>query len=282
MMANNALPFYRLSNILIINGDLVCRTGIRVGAGSDTYLPAASDLPVLKDADGNPYIPGSSLRGVLRSYVERVVRAFEDSYGWGRGACDPCDGKSWCVSKERIKIIRQESKQDDQPHERYASQVWQETCRVCRVFGSPWVASRVRISDLPCTNKAIVEVRDGIAIDREKETVANKYDFEIVPAGSGFRLEIIAENLNEHERGLLWLGIKGLADGMIQIGGFKGRGLGQVVLENIEPQWVCWDVGNTTPLRDYLLHGKTFLVEDKNAECWMESLLDDMEEGYNA
>ncbi|HHW29844.1 MAG TPA: CRISPR-associated RAMP protein [Syntrophomonadaceae bacterium] len=282
MIACNELPFYRLSNILIIKGDLVCRTGIRVGAGSDTFLPAASDLPVLKDVDGNPYIPGSSLRGVLRSYVERIVRAFEDTYGWGRGACDPSDNKSWCITNERIKEIRDESKKHEKPHEWYASQVWQETCRVCRVFGSPWVASRVRISDLPCTNKAVIEVRDGIAIDREKETVANKYDFEVVPAGSSFRLEITAENLNEQERGLLWLGIKGLADGMIQIGGFKGRGLGQIALENVETQWVSWNAGNTAPLRDYLLSGKTSSVEDSDAECWLESLLDAMEEGYNA
>lgn len=134
----------------------------------------------------------------------------------------------------------------------------------------------------PVKNKAVIEVRDGIAIDREKDTVANKYDFEVVPAGSSFRLEIATENLNEQERGLLWLGVKGLTDGMIQIGGFKGRGLGQVALENIDPQWVCWDAGNTAPLRDYLLHGKASPVEDKDAECWLESLLDEMEEGYNA
>jgi CRISPR/Cas system CSM-associated protein Csm3 (group 7 of RAMP superfamily) len=97
------------------------------------------------------------------------------------------------------------------------------------VFGSPWLASRVRFTDLPLlTEGAEPELRDSVAIDREKESVANKYDFEAMPAGVRFKLEIVAENLDDHELGLLLLGVRELERGNIRIGGFKGRGLGVV------------------------------------------------------
>ena len=57
MITCNSLPFYRLSNIHIIKGDLAYRTGIS-GYRIDTFLPAASDLPVLKDVDSNHIYPG--------------------------------------------------------------------------------------------------------------------------------------------------------------------------------------------------------------------------------
>jgi CRISPR-associated protein Csm3 len=178
-------------NRLFITAELVAKTGMRVGGGGQAAKPTASDLPVMKTIDGKPFIPGSSLRGVLRSHVERIVRAFED-VGKGRGACYPLDEKTRCVRKDQIDLwgkewfekLRRET--DAVKHldmaQRYdlerASWIWTKTCRACQVFGSPWLASRVRVSDLPCLNGAEAETRDAVAIDRDKETVANKYDFE--------------------------------------------------------------------------------------------------------
>src|SRR5439155_23324711 len=63
-----------------------------------------------------------------------------------------------------------------------------------------------------------------------KETVQQKYDFETVPVGSAFALQITAENLNAAERGLVWMGLRELSEGAVLLGGFKGRGLGRVRL----------------------------------------------------
>ena len=40
----------------------------------------------------------------------------------------------------------------------------------------------MRISDLPCTNKALLRCEMELLLIG-KGTVANKYDFEVVPAG---------------------------------------------------------------------------------------------------
>lgn len=254
---------------LEITAELVTETGLRIGMGGEAAEPTASDLPIIKDAQGNPFIPGSSLRGVLRSHVERIVRTLEDTARDGKGACNPVVEKEWCITGERMRQLREEAR--DKGDLWLAQQVWGESCRVCRVFGSPWLASRVKIADLPLVGETTVEVRDGVSIHREKETVANKYDFEAVPAGTRFQLRIIAENLTEEERGLLWLGLLELERGHIYVGGFKGRGLGQVKLDKLEIKGV--EATDSKALKAYLLKGEMRPISPEEADGWLESLL---------
>jgi len=57
---------------LILEGELHCETGLHVGAGKGSLEIGGSDNPVVKDAFGRPYVPGSSLRGKLRSLLEQT------------------------------------------------------------------------------------------------------------------------------------------------------------------------------------------------------------------
>ena len=54
---------------LILEGELHCETGLHVGAGKGSLEIGGSDNPVVKDAFGRPYVPGSSLRGKPVSYT---------------------------------------------------------------------------------------------------------------------------------------------------------------------------------------------------------------------
>jgi CRISPR/Cas system CSM-associated protein Csm3 (group 7 of RAMP superfamily) len=45
--------------------------------GSGNGFSLVSDSPILRDTKGRPYVPGSSLRGVLRAYLEREASADE-------------------------------------------------------------------------------------------------------------------------------------------------------------------------------------------------------------
>src|SRR5208337_2621793 len=56
---------------LILEGELHCETGLHVGAGKGSLEIGGSDNPVVKDAFGRPYVPGSSLRGKIRSLLEQ-------------------------------------------------------------------------------------------------------------------------------------------------------------------------------------------------------------------
>ncbi len=58
---------------LILEGELQCQTGLHIGAGKGSLEIGGADNPVVKDAFGIPYIPGSSLRGRLRSLLEQTL-----------------------------------------------------------------------------------------------------------------------------------------------------------------------------------------------------------------
>src|SRR5215207_10121039 len=67
-------PHTALERLVRFDFRLTCTTGLHIGAGKSADL-AGSDLPVLRDALGRPIVPGSSLRGILRSGVEAICLA---------------------------------------------------------------------------------------------------------------------------------------------------------------------------------------------------------------
>ena len=66
MSAHTSQTELKLIGKLILEGELRCETGLHVGAGKGSLEIGGSDNPVVKDAFGRPYVPGSSLRGRLR------------------------------------------------------------------------------------------------------------------------------------------------------------------------------------------------------------------------
>lgn len=61
----------RLVKIQTLTGTLVLKTGLHIGAGDTEMRIGGTDNPVVKDPlTGLPYIPGSSLKGKIRSLLE--------------------------------------------------------------------------------------------------------------------------------------------------------------------------------------------------------------------
>src|SRR5678815_4515489 len=71
MSSHTAQTQLKLVGKLILAGELHCETGLHIGAGKGSLEIGGADNPVVKDAFGRPYIPGSSLRGKLRSLLEQ-------------------------------------------------------------------------------------------------------------------------------------------------------------------------------------------------------------------
>src|ERR671926_1102684 len=72
MSAHTTETQLRLLGKLVLEGELHCETGLHVGAGKGSLEIGSSDNPVIKDAFGRPYVPGSSLRGKIRSLLEQA------------------------------------------------------------------------------------------------------------------------------------------------------------------------------------------------------------------
>jgi CRISPR/Cas system CSM-associated protein Csm3 (group 7 of RAMP superfamily) len=93
--------FWQFENRWLITATLRMKTALSVGSRA-SLLPAGSDLPVIKTPEGVPFIPGSSLKGVVRTYVERVLRTLDGMNTQHPGqrlwACDPLDEDRRCVT----------------------------------------------------------------------------------------------------------------------------------------------------------------------------------------
>jgi CRISPR-associated RAMP protein (TIGR02581 family) len=225
--------FDTFRNRLIVDGYLVAESGLHVGVGRAGEL-VGTELPVIRDARDHPLIPGSSLKGALRGHLEALVRGKAPSDAdLSRFACDPTSESGLCLDAKRARALKEAYRDDDAG---LAQAMAQKLCLVCQTFGSPRWASPVRVRDLTAVADewfGQFDVRDGVAIDRDKGTVAvGPYDYEVVPAGTRFELHIEAENLEPWQRGLLWLGLRALKNGEVALGGFTSRGLGWVRLED--------------------------------------------------
>lgn len=216
---------------LNLQGELETLTALRIGAGRSTSLVSA-DLPVVRDAANLPYIPGSSFKGVLRAYIESIMRSFSDET---RIACNPTDNQKQCITSEQMQNLRQERDTHRWNSARFSEEILKRTCCVCQVFGSPWYASKLQIRDLhvqPPLWFGQYQQRDGVALDRDTETAADgkRYDYEVVPAGIRFDFQAVVDNADAWQLGMLYVGLAAFENNRLTIGGGSSRGLGLVHL----------------------------------------------------
>lgn len=70
----------KLTERLIVQGDLIARTPLHVGGMSEDVR---TDLPLARDGEGRFYIPGTSLAGALRHWCERTFGETRVKPIWG-------------------------------------------------------------------------------------------------------------------------------------------------------------------------------------------------------
>ncbi len=215
-----------------ITASLVFDTAWRIGSGKEGET--MGDLGVMIDPKGQPILPGSSLKGKLRSTCETL------SHALGLRACmlnHEVSGVK-CTSDVNYYHKVREAYQKTLKKGLQARLQWidDNTCDVCKLFGSPVQAGRLWVSDGKLKDWAsVVQVRDGVVIDRDSQTAVNrlKYDYEVIPPGSQFELCIDLENPTDRDIALLGAAVFEWRAGS-SIGGFTSRGLGRFHLEEIK------------------------------------------------
>ncbi|MBN1605711.1 MAG: CRISPR-associated RAMP protein [Polyangiaceae bacterium] len=217
--------FHCLEQRLRWTGQLTLLTALHVGASKGVD---AADMPVLRDVEGYPFIPGASIKGVLRSTAESLVRALGQPRTARLWACDPLLDQR--ESAERACGVQA-------PHQKRSEVDVTQHCAICRLFGSRLLASHVRISDalIPEAQRRRrppIELRDGVGIDRDRRVARGrlKYDFEVVSPGTTFDLELFVENPEPWLMGLLCVALDQVKEGFCALGGFTSRGLGRATL----------------------------------------------------
>lgn len=231
-------------NKIIIKGTLVGLSAIHIGTGQEGYSPQDVDNGIIRNGvTGEPFIPGSSLKGILRAYIESLLPNMGGEY---EQCCivteEPCLGKNDSMITyidENGKVVKKTLREaknilKNKPQE-LSLALYENVCPICRIFGSQVMASKVQISDASVKGKYVIEKRDGVAIDRDSGTAAvgKKYDFECVSAGTEFEFCMTINNLEDEYKEMIQFCIEYLQSGEARLGGRKSIGLGAVQLKDV-------------------------------------------------
>lgn len=236
-----------------ITSKLVVDTGLHIGGGGETLEIGGVDKPVIRDPiTKRPYLPGSSIKGKIRSILERLLdkplnRKMFSGVDIYRHECDTTE--TYLVHKDSSD-----------------THVGANDCPVCRVFGSTGKAKTLILSNGNQTEErgnnrpASLIVRDAhltpesVNILENADTglfmtewkfensldrvtaAANPRQLERVPAGSEFNFEMVYTIENERYAAE---DLKNLAVALAileddALGGHGSRGYGKIRFQNIE------------------------------------------------
>jgi CRISPR-associated protein Csm3 len=210
----------KLKKKIIIKGTLTLLSGLHIGDSKENVEIGGVDSPVVRRRDNNqPYIPGSSLKGKLRSLLEVAMGANADT--------------KFKDYTQKSMIIAQlfgwfgEKNTDGNPS------------RLLVRDASLSESSVKKLDDSEFTDMPFTEVKFENVIDRLTGTAKNGgiRQIERVPAGAEFDIEFVINVMEDADEdkfmSLLDAGIALLQHDYL--GGSGTRGYGQVAIKLNEP-----------------------------------------------
>lgn len=196
------------------------------------------------------YLPGSSLKGVVRSHLEKICRTLKPG-----AVCNPFitvrelpdDLRFSDVSCSDKFEMRKKWLKEKGKKALDSATVYHDSCPICRLFGSTSYIGRISMSDAYLASPELKDIRDGVGIDRLTGGAAcgAKFGLEVVSSGVSFATEILLRNFECWQLGMLLLAIKDMEDELVRIGSGRSRGLGAVKAE-----LAMLDIYNLAPTPD--------------------------------
>lgn len=202
-----------------ITGIIRCETGLHIGGSAEQIEIGGVDLPIIKHpVTGEPYIPGSSLKGKMRSQMEKKLGKFaSDGKPCGCGHTD---------------------------------------CLVCKVFGPHMNpkhnlgSTRILVRDAYINSKtreeyenlakekglSYIEKKTENLVLRTTGTAKDPRSQERVPAGAEFDVEIVLQvyDTDGDGKGLIEFVKEGLRHVQsTYLGGYGSRGSGKVSFHDL-------------------------------------------------
>lgn len=175
---------------------ITTKSPLRIGAGKGLMIDEP-DLPVIRGGNGEPIIPASSLKGVFRSSLVRLLK----------------------IPEENVALIFGGEVPQLSENEKFS------------------IASPIVFCDLVSSGKVKTFERQHIRIDPVTGGVTNLFEVEYVPEGVTFEGRIVSRNFPlTIFSGLLNMMRVLCNDDVVRIGGFKSRGYGSIEVKYAEPK----------------------------------------------
>ena len=170
----------KLFKKLIIEGSLECLTGLHIGDNKESTDIGGVDSPVVRRRDnGQPYIPGSSLKGKIRCLLEQV-------------AGENADGKCTNNGGEISKLFGATEKKGSDNFPNQPSRLIVRDAFMDK--DSAEFFKNASTTDMPYT-----EIKFENVINRIKGTAEHPRQQERVPAGAKFKIEFIINIFGREE-----------------------------------------------------------------------------------
>jgi len=217
----------RLTEIKEIKGKIILKTGLHIGSANLEMHIGGTDNQVIKHPHTmEPYIPGSSLKGKVRSLLELESGLMAYTNG------DVVSAKIFSKIKDNMKLVKKAE-------------------AILKIFGcsggdmaeeATYGPSRVSFADCYLNanwkknamdrNLPLTEIKPENVINRIKGTAENPRTIERVPAGAEFDLLITFKILESDDEKLFDILLKGLKLlEMDALGGNTSRGYGRINIE---------------------------------------------------
>lgn len=255
---------FKFKGKYIIEADLRCLTGLLIGGTIEGIEIGGIYNPVIRDPLTNyPYIPGSALKGKLRSLLEWVVKKENGK----TPVEDQIDSFNEDKRRKAEELKKRRKSDEDIKKEIDKMKPSIQPCKcgkcdVCIVFGSAAEApsegpTRLTVRDAFPTEKTQKESEDttikkwqkwlgeGIYTELKTENVINRITSEAmprtmerVPKNSAFRIEMIYDVYKKSDKTKLknlFLAMALLEDSAL--GGSGTRGYGKVKFENFKVEF---------------------------------------------
>ncbi|RLA08823.1 MAG: type III-A CRISPR-associated RAMP protein Csm3 [Gammaproteobacteria bacterium] len=218
----------KLINIQKITATIKLQSGLHIGAGHAQMHIGGTDNPVIKNhTNSNPYIPGSSIKGKIRSLLEWHIGTVGDTDGAvlsfqhiGKLTANQDDAKTI------LKLFGGAA--DNNTSDELLKQIGPTRLSFWDCNLNPDWLQQIENKNLQKT-----EIKMENTIDRIQGTAANPRNIERVPAGAEFDFNLSVrvhdndDNLEMILKGLKLLELTGL-------GGSISRGFGKIKFENLK------------------------------------------------
>jgi CRISPR-associated protein Csm3 len=210
----------KLKGKIILEGIIKLETGIHIGGAKETLKIGGTDNPVIRDAFGRILIPGSSLKGKIRSLLEKKEGTYKRDENDENKIIPKNDGKPCECGKCDICLIFG-------PHN---SKAIQEPVRV--IVRDAYLQPEEGKKDYE-----YLEIKVENTIDRVKGTTIKGgiRNMERVVAGSKFKFEIVFNIYKEKDIDLIKKFIEGMK--LLEddyLGGSGSRGYGKIKFDELK------------------------------------------------
>jgi len=228
----------KLYGRVFITGDIRAVTGLHIGMGKQALAIGGVDAPVIRDPLTNlPYIPGSSLRGKMRSLMEKKEGV----------------DQNFPIKKPDVYIHVCDTATDEDDNSLPDKNQPYNTCPICPIFGVPGnkyanaptrlivrdvsmdPESKRRLEEEAKTDLPYTEVKWEASIDRVTSAAVPR-QMERVPADTVFNdFEFVFNIFEVKDRNRL----RSVLEAMLLVeddylGGLGSRGSGKIKFENLK------------------------------------------------